>query len=211
MGEKIENRGGPRPGSGRPIGTVLPATLEKQRVLKILQQKIMAKAGRLLRAMFAAAEGENYLFKEVKEMKERKDGSEYESTKKVMVTEPKEIEMFLDEHVDGELEGSEGTLVNESKEEVYYYIKTKPCDWKAIESLFDRVFGKAKQSIELDGGININNTYEQLSDEQLGRQIEDLRIAIGAATTTRGDEEEKSNDSGDGKPGRTEEGTEESD
>lgn len=188
------NWGGAREGAGRKPNGMNQNTLEKRMVEKMLHQKIMQKANRLLRAMMQSAEGESYLFKEVEEKNVDKKGNERTLKKKVLVSDPKEIEEFLNECAeDGEVEGLEGKV-----DGVYYYIKTKPSDWKAIESLFDRVFGKSKQSIEMEG-VTVVNEFEQLSDEQLERQIKELttRITILAGTTNTEEEDTTTGESGE--------------
>src|ERR1043165_6533784 len=54
-----------------------------------------------------------------------------------MLTSLEEIQAYLDDDVD---------------QDDYYYITTHTPDNKAIDSLMDRAFGKARQTIGLDGG-----------------------------------------------------------
>ena len=179
--------GGSQPNAGRKLGGYNKATLERRKVEKALHQAIMNKANRLLKIMMAQAEGEMFLF--------RIDETENKNGKKirehVMVTDWREIKKFFDEcaqSVDDQddLDGLSGQIEDDLKSKKYYYIKTKEADWRAIESLFDRVFGKSTQYVSTDDGDNENGNYEQLNGEQLDRHIEELRERIGKVKEAQG-------------------------
>lgn len=168
--------GGARPNSGRPKGKLKPETLERMRVEKQLKLRIYRKAGRLLKSMFEAAEGESFVFR-IDKKTGPKGG---ETVEHVLVTDPIEIKNFLNETngTSGEIDGN------------YYYIKTKPADWRAIEAIYDRGFGKSTQNIDLD--VNVN-PYEQFSEQEIIERITEIikQGGINPLTPSTGNEEGK--------------------
>lgn len=67
-----------------------------------------------------------------------------EKVEYVHITDPSEIQDFLNEH-----DGKNG-VTNDN----YYFITEVPPDNKAIDSILDRTFGKAQQSIEIETTSN---------------------------------------------------------
>lgn len=129
-------KGGYRPGAGRPKGSISEATKEKIRVEAAHQKRILGVVDRLFNSQLALAEGVMHLFRIEETGEGRNKRREH-----VLVTDPDEIKRFLDETdgVAGVVDGGE-----------YYYISTKSPDNKAIDSMLDRVFGKAAQKQPLD-------------------------------------------------------------
>lgn len=145
--ENLKNKsswGGKRKKSGRKAGSLNKATLEKKKIEEAFTQRVLGSAERLFNSQFSLAQGCSHLYRidEVRRGKEIK-------RKHVLVTDPEEIRMYLDEEVDPDK---------------YYYITTKSPDNKAIDSLLDRAFGRAKQKVEVGGEdgeaikIEINDT-----------------------------------------------------
>lgn len=124
--------GGVRPNSGRPFGSLSKKTQEQKIIDEEFKGRILNSVHELLTAQFNIAKGTSYLYR----IDEIKDGND---TKKVyvLVDDPREIENVLNE--------CEGTGMMDNH---YYYITTKEPDNRALDSLFDRVFGKAPQKIE---------------------------------------------------------------
>jgi hypothetical protein len=126
-------RGGKRKGAGKPKGYKQPQTLEKLAVLSAFRQRVMTHADNLFNAQYSRAVGSVMIF--------RVDEEEGENGKKkrthTLVTDPDEIKQVLDEN-----EGGAG-VVGES----YYFVTEIPPDNKAIDSMWDRTFGKAQQSV----------------------------------------------------------------
>lgn len=90
----------------------------------------MERAITLFDAQFLQAMGTTHLFRV-----EKRKG---EPDRHVLVESTSEIRRFLDEH------GQEGSgLIDEQ----YYYISTKDPDFRAADSILDRTFGKAAQSL----------------------------------------------------------------
>ena len=169
MKEK-SNWGGARPGAGRPEGSLNQETLEKQRVLHEIKQRIMRKADRLLDAQFSIAQGQQFLYKiEKTKVVGPKGGISYRSEKPKLVTNEWEIQAYLDYLVDKE-NGEDEPL---EAEDDYYFITTKEPDNKAIDSMLDRTFDKAIQTTDVTSagekitfGWNAHNN--QLHPETLG-------------------------------------------
>ena len=120
--EQIPSKG------GRPPGVLNKKTREHKIVEQEFKDRIIDNIQELLTAQMNLAKGASYMF--------RKDGDE-----SVLVTDPGEIKKVLDE--------VEGTGI---VDEQYYYITTKYPDNRALDSLLDRVFGRAvsKTDIKLD-------------------------------------------------------------
>lgn len=151
--EKNPSWGGKRRGSGRPKGSIDETTRVKLEALENYQNRVMLHSDELFNSQYALAKGATYLIRidEVGEGKQRKK-------KHVIVTDPVEIREYLD----GEDNGN------------YYYITTKDPDNRALDSLLDRTFGKAAQSVALTapgGGplkleVSLTN-LKKLSDDEL--------------------------------------------
>lgn len=117
---------------GRPAGSLNKATIEKKEAEKQFIARVVKSVDKLFNAQMSIAQGCNYLYR-IEETGEGKN----KAKKHVLVTSPEEIKAYLDGEVD---------------ENDYYYITTHTPDNKAIDSLMDRAFGKARQTIGLDGG-----------------------------------------------------------
>jgi len=129
-------KGGARPNSGRPKGSLSEATKEKIKVEAALHVRILGAVDRLFNSQLALAEGVMHLYR-VDETGEGKN----KRREHVLVTDPTEIKEVLDE-----TDGAGGVV-----DETYYYISTKAPDNKAIDSMLDRVFGKALTKTEITG------------------------------------------------------------
>lgn len=133
-------KGGKRPGAGRPKGSLDTRTLEKKEAEKLFTDRVMKNVDKLFNAQMSIAEGCSYLYR----IDQIGEGSK-KREEHVLVTDPDEIKQYLD----GETEGA------------YYYITTKTPENKAIDSMLDRVFGKAVTKIAGagdDGEIKVKLT-----------------------------------------------------
>ena len=129
-------------------GKLHPHTLDARRIYAEYRQGILEKAQQLLRRHMIPAMGCTYVYKKVGE-------------NRVLVEDPLEIEEALNV-----IDDAEGYDESERSEAHYYYIVTKDPDWRAIESLMNRVFGKAVARLEYErvGGFG---ALENLSNEEL--------------------------------------------
>lgn len=143
--------GGARPGAGRPKGSENQSTKDKRIVQEKLKQRVLKSADSLMTSQMNLAKGIQMLYK----IKTNKDGSK---RKPELVDNLEEIESYLA----GEYEDSN---------DEYYFITTERPDNRALDSLFDRTFGKARQNIGLDGGEDgkpiktIDVTFKDFKDE----------------------------------------------
>jgi hypothetical protein len=117
---------------GRPKGSLNKATIEKKEAQRQFIDRVVKNVDRLFNAQISLAEGCSYLYR----IEDEGEGKN-KKRKHVLVTSPEEIQAYLDDDVD---------------QDNYYYITTHTPDNKAIDSLMDRAFGKARQTIGLDGG-----------------------------------------------------------
>lgn len=132
--------GGRRPGAGFPQGVHKAKTLEKMKIKKAFDQRIMQHADRLFNAQLNLAVGEQVLMvrTESGEGKKRKVTHE-------QITDATTIKRFLDE--------SDGHPSSLGEEENWYYLTTKPANNQAIDSLLNRGLGKPTEKIEIEGGF----------------------------------------------------------
>jgi len=128
-------RGGKRKGAGRKRGKKEPATLEKERVLAEVRNKIMKRADRLVDAQTSLGLGQSFLYR----IDTITDGKGKTTRSKPMLVEsPEEISNYLDGQY-------------EDEDDRYYYITTKEPNNQAIDSMMNRSFGKPTESVELSG------------------------------------------------------------
>ena len=157
--EKLKDKtagknGGARPGAGRPTGSQNKETKEKRKAEQEMIQRIVNNLDKILNSQLTLAHGASYLYR----IDETGEGKNIKR-EHVLVTDPDEIKRYLDSQLD---DGEE--LDN------YYYITTKTPDGKAIDSLIDRVFGKATQN----QNIKINpeeNPYDKLTPAERRRKL----------------------------------------
>jgi len=138
--EKSEGWGGARDNAGRKKGIKNMST--KQRILEfnILRQRIIRSKDALLNSQMTLAKGIQMLFKiSITPHKDEFGNMTSIRSKPELVYNQWEIEDYLAGKYD------------ESKEE-YYFITTEKPDSKSIDSLLDRAFGKARQTIGVEGG-----------------------------------------------------------
>lgn len=151
--ENLESKpswGGKRPNSGRAKGSMNKSTLEKIAVETEFKQRVLKQAEGLFNAQSLIAQGQQFLYK-IEKYKEKgvKGGVKWIAKKPKLVTSEWEIRSYLDDLVDkanGDLEDDTNPAAT------YYFITTKEPNNQAIDSMLDRVFGKARQTIGLDGG-----------------------------------------------------------
>ena len=127
--------GGKREGSGRPVGSLSKTTLAQKKAFEDLKNTILRAQKSLLNAQMGVARGLTFLYV----IKTENIKGKIVRSKPEIVTNHEVIKKYLAEELDEE-------------ENEYYYMSTKEPDTKAIDSLFDRVHGKARQNIGLDGG-----------------------------------------------------------
>ncbi len=128
--DKPKQNGGARPGAGRPKGSMNANTIEKMAAKKKFEDRVAKHADALFDAQVAVAKGVQYLFKRFQiDTPKGKRWSKFE-----IVQDPDEMTKYLD----GEFE--------KSKTEYFMLTADKP-DIHAIDSLLDRAFGRAAQSL----------------------------------------------------------------
>ena len=138
--------GGKREGAGRPKGSLSKTTLVQKKAFEDLKNTILRAQSSLLRAQMGAAKGTHIILK-------MRKGSKPE-----MVTKKEEAIDFMSKQENGVYIDDDNTM---------YVLTLEKPDTKAIDSLLDRVHGKARQNIGLDGGedekpIAIKNVEDEL-------------------------------------------------
>lgn len=131
----------------------------KAEMKKAFDQRVMGKANNLFNAQASIALGTSYLFRVDKyEVKIGKGETEFRKKPAVIVTDPNEIKDYVDFVANG-------GVYNEEDETEYYYIHTAKPDNNAIDSMLNRTFGRAKETIEIDENITIS--LKDLAEERL--------------------------------------------
>lgn len=137
---------------GRPPGRKNNETLEREKVDLAVKQRIMQKADLILNAQFSIAQGQQFLYRIDTEI--LSSGKKVKS-KPVLVTNPEEIQDFLDgEYGDGDSLNSETA---------YYFITTKEPVNMAIDSMFNRALGTPTRTVDL----NVKDDTNKLTPEAL--------------------------------------------
>jgi len=147
------NYGGVRPGSGRPLGSMNQATIDRRQASKRMLARIIKKTDRLLNAQFNLAMGCAYLYK-----LEKTGADDKVKTKHILIKDQEEINQYLD----GELNTDD-----------YYYITTKTPDSKCIENLLDRAFGRPMQGIAFENPLEVN-VYQGCSLDELQEYLKQI-------------------------------------
>ncbi len=162
--KKKKKKGGKMPGAGRPRGAKNVATIEREEYLRRFQDKVAQRSQSLLHAQTILATGSIKVFV----MRSHWEGSG-KNRRKVkgrpeIVGTDKEIIDALD------YEFGEGDSPNTDDE--YYFVSTKDPDNSAINSLLDRTFGKAKESLEVKHkGFTLKGLFG--AAEQIKKKEED--------------------------------------
>lgn len=161
---EVAQRNGKKGGrpAGRPKGMKNKATLEREAVMKAMNQRIMGIATRLLDKQLTLAMGQTYLYKIEKEkVVGPKGGISYRSLPAVLITD----ELQIRDYLDGLCEDGDAKD-NSDPATAYYYITTKDPNSTAIDSMFNRAFGKAIQAVaftDIDGRDIVNNEKKKKS------------------------------------------------
>ncbi len=120
-------KGGARPGAGRKKGQKAAHTLEAQEYKKRIVARVNEATDVLVDSQLSLARGVSFLYRIDKDEKGKKE-------KPQLVTSRVEIEAYLRGDYDGD-------------PDCYYYITAERPNNMAIDSLLDRVHGKATQSV----------------------------------------------------------------
>lgn len=144
--------GGKRKGSGRKKGVVSDEKKAQQAAFKDLKMSILRMQKSLINAQAGVAKGLTFLYVIRTEIIKGKQVRQ----KPELVKSQEKIEAYLADEL-------------EDEENEYYFMTTKEPDTRAIDSLIDRVHGRARQNIGLDGGeddkpIAIKQVEDELKD-----------------------------------------------
>lgn len=122
------------------------------------QRRVAKHADELFHSQFDLAKGEKYL------MVVRTLGEGNRTRRETeIVTNPELIKQYLDEQL-------------ENTDEEFYYMTTKPANNMALDSLLNRAFGKAEESLDITSGGEQINSVSDLSDEELHARIEEYLV-----------------------------------
>jgi hypothetical protein len=150
---------------GRPRGSKLPQTIEREAALAQFRQRVADKANQLFDLQLGLAKGAQYLFRIDKEWVKTGTGKGgdkgfWRNKKPVIVENPEEMRQFLDDEFcsgDAEDDQDDGAA--------YYFLVAKDPSNQAIDSMLDRGLGRAKSEIEVNVKLP-KPIYSGLSDGQ---------------------------------------------
>lgn len=125
------NWGGKREGAGRPRGTENKDTKARRIAEQHMKARIVGATDALLNAQMSLAQGETSLYR----VYYTGQGSKRQKHVEI-VTDQETISEYLADNL-------------QDSEDDYYYIATKSPDTRSIDSLFDRAYGRATQSVDL--------------------------------------------------------------
>jgi len=144
-------RAGKNHKGGRPKGSKMPKTLERDKVFAEWRQKAMRAADVLLQSQLALARGSQYLFRIDKDPVYGKNGkiTGYKNRKPVRVVNPTEMEEYLAGMIE---QGDDSD--DKDPGAAYYFLTAKDPENQAIADIMNRAYGKPKEFIELSGDKN---------------------------------------------------------
>lgn len=108
-------------------------TLEKERVLEAIRQGVMREAEPVLRSSLNSARGLTVMYQRRKV--KNKKGKYKRTGEFIMVKDPDRIIELLNGNCEGE---------------DWYYITTKDPNIAAVKELWDRAFGKSKETVDMN-------------------------------------------------------------
>lgn len=129
-------------------------TLAKEATQKEINLIIMGKADAIVRASIIPALGMTFVYR-IDEEKDLK--GKVISRKHVLVTDPDEIAEALDQMEEG----------GQHPDDSYYYVTTRAPEYKAGESLLNRLLGKPKETL----GVEVEHKF---SLKELGKKADAL-------------------------------------
>ena len=145
--------------TGRKKGSKAKKTLIRQKQEAMMNQRIFRNVKPLLNAQLQLAQGVSFLYK----IHTNKKGIR---SKPELITSRLEIEEYLD-----------GKYENDKED--YYFISTDKPDGRAIDSLLDRVFGRATTRSEIKSEIDaLFVDFEDLSDEELDKRLTNFHARL---------------------------------
>ena len=137
---------------GRPKGKLLQKTIDRIKVLEQIRNRASSIAGSLLGAQALIAMGTHTLMRIDEDVSYRETGvdkseapkkSKYVTKKFSVVTDPDEIKTVFNT-----FEDIDGSGIVDGK---YYFVTHKEPQNNAIESIFNRTWGRPTESIEVSG------------------------------------------------------------
>lgn len=143
-------RGGKRAGAGKPVGTKNQETITKEAVFSEVRQRIMKNADKLLNAQMANALGSVQIFEVIEHKNSKGNVIRIEHR---LVEDASTIKEVLDA----------GEGVNCSVDGGFYIVARVLPETKAVDSMFDRAFGKAAQSIEVKTDNDLQSLANRLA------------------------------------------------
>lgn len=138
-----------RRNNGKKKGTLSKKTIEQKIAFEELRQTVLRSQRSLIASQLGLAKGLLVVMKLTKGSK-----------KPIQVSDKEEIIDFMEKQ-------QNGMYVDNDNGNEYFFLAAKEPDNKALDSLLDRVHGKARQNFGLDGGENDKPVAISLVEKEL--------------------------------------------
>lgn len=155
--------GGKREGAGRPKGSKDPHTLEREKTLEAVNNRIYKIADSLITAQASVAKGQQFLFR-IDTVKSGDGRKKSERKKPILVTNEREIADYIDS-----LENGDDVEKIDKNTDSYYYITTKEPVSAAVDSLMNRAYGRPKETMDLkvtDETVDLTPLDPKMAEEK---------------------------------------------
>jgi len=149
--DTIEETEDKRVFNGREEGSENKLTISKKKAGIEMQKRIIRATRKLLDSQMNLAQGVQYLFKLKKIYIEKENKWVIPKGGKPEIVKDREE---IADYLAGEFDGKDDCD--------YYFLTAEKPDNKALDSLFDRAYGKATQNIKADVGLTMTDFLEKL-------------------------------------------------
>lgn len=145
---------------GRPKSEKTIAKIEQKVADDYFKQRILRAQDVLINAQLSLARGQQFLYKIGKTWIDTGAKSGYwKNETAVLVEDEKEIQSYLDELAENNGELSD----NKNSGTTYYFITTKEPNNSAIDSMQNRVFGRAPDNINLNVNVDVSSLLRDVA------------------------------------------------
>lgn len=160
---------------GRPKGFKEPHSILRDRTKQKFNERVMKMANRLFNAQASIALGQQFLYRiDKEEIVGPKGGLSYRPKPAVIVTDPEEIQRYID----GETGAGERLNDPTDRASSYWYITAKEANNMALDSMLNRAYGRAKESLEVSGEVkfSLKELAKRIDRPLLQNPVQDAEI-----------------------------------
>lgn len=151
---------------GRPKGKKGIKTLEREIIAEAIRQRTLRNVDIIYDSQLTIAKGLTFLYKIEKEWIATGKGPKkgyWKNKKPELVESQAEIEAYLEERIENQGDMDD----DQDSGATYYFLTTKEPNNMAIDSMLNRAIGKPKDTLEVQGGLDVTHRMKRLSDADL--------------------------------------------